>query len=230
MKYLAPIINYLLHNKAYRKRKDDGYPGWDSVEVIEQSIREMEAMMNKIALPKHAKVLDMGCGAGNLSFWLESMGFEVFGTDVASEAIQWAVAEASKRGSRVRFSVNDATKSLPFPENSFKLVMDNHSLHCIIGKDRRNYLQNVFRLLKPGGYYLVSTMCYERTDSDILLGFDSESRCLLREGVALRYLGTAQSIQVEIASAGFSILHSKAKYDEEDNGELLVTAQKPNLH
>ena len=225
-----PIIDYLLHNKAYRMRKQKGFPGWDSKEDTEKSIRAMEGLCAMISLPKRATVLDLGCGAGNLSFWLESKGYEVYAADVAAEAIDWARDEAKKRGSSVRFTVSDASGTMPYANESFHLIMDNHALHCIIGKDRAGYLQNIYKYLKPGTHYIVSTMSYEGDGNDAPPGFDPHSRCIVRGKVATRYLGTAKSILTEIASAGFSILHNRVERDNEGNAELFVIAQKPHIN
>ena len=53
------------------------------------------------------RVLDLCCGAGAISFFLEDLGAEVTAIDQASGLIAMARAEAAKRGSRVAFVEDD---------------------------------------------------------------------------------------------------------------------------
>lgn len=218
--------DYSLHDQAYRNRRSNGNAGWDIKEVTEQSIGEMEALLEQISLPQQARVLDLGCGAGNLSFWLEQRGYRVFGVDVSLMAIEWAKEEAALRGSSVCFAVADATSSLPCPDGSFDLVMDNHCFHCIIGVDREKYLYHTHMALKPGGYYILSTMCGDKDCLPALDGFDPDSRCLVVNGIALRYIGEAEGIMQEIRKAGFSLIKSEVRRGEAETADLFVVAQR----
>ncbi len=218
--------DYTLHDQAYLNRKRSGHVGWDSADIIENSIRQMNSLLGMLDLPKRATVLDVGCGAGNLSFWLESKGFEVFGTDVSPSAIEWAKEEAEKRGTTVSFTVSDATESLPYPSECFDIVLDNHCLHCIIGVDRDKYLCNVFNVLKPGGVYIVSTMCRDPKYSVDIKGFDPESSTIIQDGISLRYLGSAESIIGELHAVGYGILHHHIYSDETGSDELVVIAKR----
>lgn len=218
--------NYKMHDHAYQKRRQNGLPGWDSAEVIAQSIREMSVLLDYLSLPMDACVLDLGCGAGNLSFWLDQKGFQVYGTDVSATAIEWAKELAEQNSSSVQFCVSDATQSWDYPQDFFDLVMDNHCLHCIIGADRQRYLHNVYSSMKPGGYYILSTMSSEGMDRSIYPGFDPHSRCIVQNGIAIRYLGKMDQILHEIHAAAFSISHHFIHFSETESNDLFIIAKK----
>ena len=46
-----------------------------------------------------------------------------------------------------------------FADETFDLVVDAHLLHCIVGGDRAAVLRSVVRVLRPGGWFQVLTMC-----------------------------------------------------------------------
>jgi SAM-dependent methyltransferase len=86
-------------------------------------------------------------------------------------------------------------------------VLDSHCLHCIVGDDRNKFLSNACRVLKPEGYFLVSTRCGEVTFDLGGLLFDPASRLIVtKDGIATRYVGRPENIVAEIASAGFRVM------------------------
>jgi len=216
--------DYYSHDFAYQKRRKDGYPGWDEADVMAQSIKDMDSLLGRLKLEARSKVLDLGCGAGNLSFWLEEKGFAVYGCDISETAIEWAKELAGERGSSVGFQVADATKTLAYPSKFFDLVMDNHCLHCIIGEDREHYLKEVYRVLKPGAFYILSTMCSDSSHPIGVEGFDPVTRCIVKGDTAIRYIGLARDIIQEITRSGLALIHQEISLS--DGAELFVIAVK----
>jgi SAM-dependent methyltransferase len=96
------------------------------------------------------KVLDLGCGGGRHSLLLASEGFEVFGIDFARAAIDTAIANAKTARLTIDFRVGDALK-LPYEDSFFDVVNDDGCLHHIDPEQWPVYVQNVARVLRPGG-------------------------------------------------------------------------------
>jgi 2-polyprenyl-3-methyl-5-hydroxy-6-metoxy-1,4-benzoquinol methylase len=211
-------VDYASHDAAYKRNREQGLPGWDSAVEIEEHIIQLSSIFSRAEVPKTGKVLDIGCGAGNISFWLEQQGFEVWGIDVSSVAIKWAKEYAESRASQVQFSVADATKDEFLPQQRFDIILDNHCLHCIIGKDRNLYLNSIYQKLEAQGIYICTTMCGQLKDKDILPHYDANSRCIIRNNIAIRYIGTPEDIIDEIQKAGLHIL-----YQEVSTGEIQDT-------
>lgn len=218
--------DYSLHDQLYQKRRAENKAGWDDADVIEQSKKDINALLAMLSNLSNAKVLDLGCGAGNLSFYLEELGFEVYACDVSPAAIEWAADEAKRRGSGLTFKLCDASKGIGYDSDTFDIVLDNHCLHCIIGKDRDMYLREVCRVLKPSKYYLLSTMCNSSPEAQHIADFDPLSRCIVKRGFAIRYIGYPSDITQEIMNAGFDVIHLEHKSDQNGDEELFVIAQK----
>ena len=73
---------------------------------VENSL-SMHIIQNENMVGKGSRTLDVGCGGGRFSFALEIMGAEATATDFSPEMIRKARELAEKRGSKVRFSVDD---------------------------------------------------------------------------------------------------------------------------
>ncbi len=103
------------------------------------------------------EVLDVACGVGYGSARLAETAARVVGGDVSEEAIGYA--ERRYGGPNVEFRVLDAA-ALPFPAGSFDVVCSFETIEHL--PDRDAYLDEVARVLRPDGVFLVST---PRSDS-----------------------------------------------------------------
>lgn len=97
---------------------------------------------------KPGKVLDIGCGRGLLLSKLRLRGWEPRGTELSEEAATYA---------RERLGLPVSTQALQdlhFPDGEFDLVILWHVLEHVI--EPKAMLQEVSRILKPGGVLLVA--------------------------------------------------------------------------
>lgn len=99
----------------------------------------------------YEKLLDVGCGTGYLFELLRSQReAQYHGLDLSPEMLKMAEA---KFGSRVTL-VEGAADRLPYAENSFDVVTCIQSFHHYPDPDKA--MQEAFRVLKPGGLYILS--------------------------------------------------------------------------
>lgn len=107
-------------------------------------------------LPSSGSVLDAGCGAGRISLWLARQGYEVTGVDVSRELIGIAVKNLQNSNMEIDYRHIDEF-DYPFMDNSFDVIICFKVLCYIPTKELRNkYLENLYRILKPGGVCLIT--------------------------------------------------------------------------
>ncbi|KIK69198.1 hypothetical protein GYMLUDRAFT_639167 [Collybiopsis luxurians FD-317 M1] len=102
------------------------------------------------SLPKGAKVLELGCGAGlPATQQLVDQGFDVLGVDISSAQL----APAKEHVPAARFMQGDMI-GLEFPEGSFDAVMAFYSLFHLPREEHEPMLGKMIGWLKPGGWLL----------------------------------------------------------------------------
>lgn len=95
-------------------------------------------------------VLDAGCGSGLTACHLaKTIGCRIIGVDISPEMIEKAGVRAEKEGVShlVEFRVGDVY-NLPFPDNSFDLVMAES---ITVFLDKVKVYQEFYRILRPEG-------------------------------------------------------------------------------
>lgn len=102
----------------------------------------------------NARVLDVGCGSGQLAIALARRREvrEVTGIDLADSQIHLARANAERLGLNADFLVADAAE-LPFPDASFDVAVSTLALHHMERPEQA--LQEIRRVLAPGGSLLL---------------------------------------------------------------------------
>ena len=100
------------------------------------------------------RVLDLGCGAGHTSLACAPHVAAVVGIDVTPQMVAAASTLARERGeANVEFRVGDV-HTLPFDDESFDVITSRVSAHHYA--DAPKAVAEAFRVLKPGGVFLVS--------------------------------------------------------------------------
>ncbi len=99
------------------------------------------------------KVLDVGCGSGNLTLtakkYVGTSG-SVYGIDAAPEMIEVAKGKASRSQLEAFFDVGLIEK-LPFPDATFDVVISRLVIHHLPDDLKQRGFAEVFRVLKPNG-------------------------------------------------------------------------------
>jgi len=121
----------------------------------EQALRQTTADLAQLQ-PGEA-VLDVGCGTGTLALVAkERVGAagRVSGIDPSAQLLTRARRKAARRGLEINFQLGEI-EQLPFPDQSFDVVLSTLMMHHLPDDLKRQGLAEIARVLKPGGRLLV---------------------------------------------------------------------------
>jgi ubiquinone/menaquinone biosynthesis C-methylase UbiE len=112
-------------------------------------------MIREIKLPKASKILDIGCGPGELLLELKNEFEFMVGVDIAQEMINIAYGklENISTKNKILFEVGDI-ENLRFDDHSFDVIICSGVIEYL--KDDEAWLKEIIRTLKPGGYLIIN--------------------------------------------------------------------------
>ena len=219
--------DYLRHEHVYGA--DAAAPGWNSPAVDTEILSYAFELLGAAHVVPPAAILEIGCGMGNLSIALARAGFSVSGIDISPTAVEVATRRAASAGAAARFRAGDVTANETlFPRGRYAAVLDGLCWHCIIGNDRPALLRSVARSLRPGGVFLVITMCGQPRSPRLRVRFDQATRCVSDGVVAERYIGDAKQLLDELRAARFGVPYHRvvAGSDETGDQDLLLAVAR----
>ncbi|HOP06518.1 MAG TPA: class I SAM-dependent methyltransferase [candidate division Zixibacteria bacterium] len=114
-------------------------------------------------IPKQPRILDLGCGAGLRTVLLaKATGGTVIGMDLKSSLVERLEAAARKAGLADHVTALEGSmKELSFPEESFDVIWSEGAIYNIGFEKGLKYWR---QFVKPGGYVVVSEVCYVTED------------------------------------------------------------------
>ncbi|WOB25621.1 MULTISPECIES: class I SAM-dependent methyltransferase [Xanthomonas] len=98
---------------------------------------------------REGRLLDLGCGAGHVSFQLAPLMAEVVAYDLSTDMLTIVAATAAERGLTQVRTVQGVAERLPFETGSLDAVVSRYSAHH--WSDVGQALREVRRVLRPGG-------------------------------------------------------------------------------
>jgi len=126
---------------------------------VEAQEKLIEKLVELLEISSPDKVLDVGCGMGSSSIYLANkFHVDVTGITLSPRQVEIATQAARKeQQDKVTFKVEDALSLASFADYSFDLVWSLES--CEQFYDKSLFLQQAFRVLKPGGSLMLATWC-----------------------------------------------------------------------
>ncbi|MCE5361415.1 MAG: class I SAM-dependent methyltransferase, partial [Acidithiobacillus sp.] len=106
------------------------------------------------AYARSRKVLDIACGEGYGSALLAQEAEEVFGVDIAPEAVIHAQKRYQRYFTNLTFRVGSAT-DIPYPDESFDLVVSFETIEHLA--EQEQMLEEICRVLRRDGILIIST-------------------------------------------------------------------------
>lgn len=137
-----------------------------------------------VDFPPGAYILDVGCGSGGNVAALNQYGTAI-GLDLSPIALHFAQLR------RLPALTQGSGLTLPYPDNTFTLVTAFDVLYHRWITDDRQALQEIYRVIRPGGWLLI-------TDSALPLLWSAHD-----EVYYARQRYTLADIRAKLAGAGF---------------------------
>ncbi len=129
-------------------------------DVYRRHSQELAVAIDKVLatrllrMDQFKSVLDFGCGCGRILVnYVNLSGPTFYGTDIDEIAIGWCREHIPG----MNFSVNDALPPLQWPDGQFDFIMAVSVFTHLPWKMQIDWLRELKRVLRPGGYLFAST-------------------------------------------------------------------------
>ena len=197
---------------------DDKYIDGGASNFIPRSFKFLGDFIQRVGLQPTAEVLEIGCGIGNiaygLSYYLQSPG-RYEGLDFSEELISWGQENITTQKPYFNFRQIDSDFQFLYDEKSFDFVFISSRFTQVGGSEIRNYLDQVYRVLKSGGRLLFNCFLINH-ESEQLISEGKSSQPLIhrvQEGFTKdknapeKGMGFLESLLLEwVNNSGFDVL------------------------
>jgi 2-polyprenyl-3-methyl-5-hydroxy-6-metoxy-1,4-benzoquinol methylase len=203
-------------------------------------VKVTAAVLDAAGVGPGARVVDLGCGTGQVSLPLARRGAQVLAVDVSPAMTRKLRAEASRAGLASLDGLAMPIEELVLPQESVDLIVSSYALHHLRDPDKARLVSAAFGWLRPGGRLVIADMMFGRgrsgRDRDIIR---SKVAALARKGPggwwriaknAARYLVRAHERPVSVdawtdmlTDSGFTQVASAPVVAE----AAIVTGQRP---
>ncbi len=144
-------------------------------------------------IPKGAKVLDAGCGAGQFTAYIQKQGYDAMGIDMSDGML----AFARQKSPEAHFEKMDIMK-LTFPQKSFSAILSAYSLIHIPESSVESTLKGLASVLVDNGRLLVIA---QKGETDHLIDEP------LQSGAKTFYnFFTSDRLKKHFESSGFNVI------------------------
>ena len=136
--------------QVFRSRAWGRYP---QEEVVRFVARAFYAVPER----RSVRMLEIGCGPGSGTSWfIAREGFRLSAIDASPTAIEKSRARFALEELEAEFVHGDIA-NLPWPDSTFDAVLDVVCLACNTEAETRAIIEEVHRVLKPGGLHFSLT-------------------------------------------------------------------------
>lgn len=191
--------------------------------IANQKAYEIKLDLTREYFTPESKVLEFGCGTGSTAILHAPFVKQIDAIDVSPEMIRIAREKLAPGGIKnVRFEVADMD-GFQIQPSSYDAILGLNILHLL--DNRMAAMAQVYEALKPGGYFVSSTMCLREKLMFRLMEPLFPIMHTLGQWPRVRRF-TAKQLQRDIEEIGFKTVH----YWQPGNGPVLfIVGQKPAL-
>jgi tocopherol O-methyltransferase len=199
-----------LWEQIWGEHMHHGYYGADGSQKKDRrqaQIDLIEELLQWAKVQQAEQILDVGCGIGGSSLYLaEKFNARTIGITLSPVQANRATERAQAAGMAVEekpsahFQVADAL-DMPFADQSFDLIWSLESGEHM--PDKSKFLQECYRVLKPGGTLLFVTWCHRPIDQQPLTPSERDHLERIYQVYQLPYVISLPEYEVIAQSTGF---------------------------
>ena len=149
---------------------------------------------------KNFPIIDLGCGTGNDTIYLQQHGYNTVSCDYAEEALN-RLKERLDTSATMCF---DMLEGLPFLSSNYKIIVANLSLHYFSWYDTEQVIGEIYRVLMKGGYLFCRVNSIKDKENGAGLGIPIEENYYDIGGKRKRFFNEKQ---LKILLSKWKILH-----------------------
>ena len=116
---------------------------------------QYQALADDLAARRPGRVLDWGCGYGQVTALLRELGIDVVPFDYRAD-LREPTVEPLERFPEIEAHFSPEPVALPFDDDSFDTVLSCGVLEHV--QDPDGSLEEIYRLLRPGGTFYVTNL------------------------------------------------------------------------
>ncbi len=141
-------------------------------------VRVVERVVAEAGAGPQARVVDLGCGSGQLTLRVARSVASVVGVDVSRAMIELLAENAARAGIDNVEGRVAPIEHLEFEQGSVDVVVSNYALHHLRDRDKALAVRKAAAWLAPGGRLVVGDMMFGR-------GGDTRDREIISSKLAL---------------------------------------------
>lgn len=166
---MQPLVNISLHydSNAYYDYFADKYhimiPDWN--QKIEKQGKILGNIITQYAkIDNVSTILDCTCGIGIQALSLAKEGYEVTGSDISENELDFARSEAQKRNIKISFIYADCRNLKQYIKNQYDAIIsiDSALPHLLTRENFIATFKSVYSCLNIGGVFLSSYRNYDK--------------------------------------------------------------------
>jgi cyclopropane fatty-acyl-phospholipid synthase-like methyltransferase len=137
-------------------------------------------------MKKGCTIVDLGCGRGSNSIYLEEQGFNIIACDFSPVAIKYI----NETYPSIQTRCFDMTKEFPDDIKNIGIVLASLSTHYFSFDDTIRLYNNIRNMLEPMGYFVFrvnSKKEFENKDKEFIINELEKDYYVLNDGNTKRY-------------------------------------------
>ncbi|SET64672.1 class I SAM-dependent methyltransferase [[Clostridium] polysaccharolyticum] len=109
------------------------------------------------------KIHDLGCGGGRHTYFFSELGYDVTGSDLSTNAIEYTEQELVRRNLKARL-VKCPMTELPFEDGEFDVTISRAVINHSTLQEMKRVIFEVARTTKKGGIFMVTVSSDRASD------------------------------------------------------------------